>query len=310
MSTQSDAIVIHGHRGARGLAPENSLSAFQRACEIGVDGLELDILISKDERVVIHHDHRLNPQLCRDANGQWVNDPAPLIFSLTQSELQSFDIGRIRPNAPLQVQFSNQQAVDGEKIPLLEDLARWWQGLGNSRPILNVELKSHPERPEETPPARDYVRIVIEELRRFDLEAHTWLQAFDWSLLLEVKRQAPHIRTGFLSAQRDDEPTVLSSEASPWLAGFDPFKFNNSMPQAIRAAGGDYWGPWMGDLSADAVSEAKMAGLGVHPWTLNSIADLQSAIRWGVTGLTTDYPDRARALFIENHMEIPPPCIS
>ena len=309
MNTQSDAIVIHGHRGARGLAPENSLSAFRRACEIGVDGLELDVLISKDERVVIHHDHRLNSEICRGPDGRWVDKPAPRVRDLTAPELQTLDIGRIRPGSSLQERFPEQQSIDGEKIPLLADLAAWWETLHGQKPILNIELKSHPDRPDDTPPARDYARIVIEEIRRYGLEAHTWLQAFDWRLLLEVKRQAPKIWVGFLSSENDEEPTVLPSESSPWLAGFDPFRFNHSVSAAIKAAGGDYWGPWIGDLSAKTVRQAKDMGLGVHPWTVNSAEQMESAIRWGVTGLTTDYPDRARAVFINNGMEIPQPCI-
>ena len=78
--------VIHGHRGARGLAPENTLKGFTRACQIGVDGLELDVLINAEERVVIHHDHRLNPDLTRDNRGFWVDTPTPLIKDLDTVE--------------------------------------------------------------------------------------------------------------------------------------------------------------------------------------------------------------------------------
>ena len=74
MSTDNHSrCVIHGHRGARGLAPEHTLEGFTRACQIGVDGLELDVLINAEERVVIHHDHRLNPDLTRDKRGLWID---------------------------------------------------------------------------------------------------------------------------------------------------------------------------------------------------------------------------------------------
>ena len=310
MAPQKSPCAIHGHRGARGLAPENTLASFQAACALGVDGLEFDVLISADERVVIHHDHQLNPSLCRDSAGVWLRPPTPKIRALSSAALKAYDVGRAQSDSEIAKRFPLQRPAEGAQIPLLEDLAGWWRTLTPFRPILNIELKSHPDFPDDTPPARDYVRIVLNEIKRFELTGYVWLQAFDWRLLIEVQAQAPEIPTGYLSSETDEEPTVYADVESPWLAGFDPFRFHSDLAGAIKEAKGAYWGPWIGDLSQEKVQHARSLGLGVHPWTLNHNDDFEKALAWGVSGVTTDYPDRARAVFSENSVVIPRPCIS
>lgn len=310
MAPQRSPCAIHGHRGARGLAPENTLASFQAACALGVDGLEFDVLISADERVVIHHDHQLNPSLCRDSAGAWLKPPTPKIRTLSSAALRAYDVGRAQPDSEVAKRFPMQRPTEGAQIPLLEDLADWWRTLTPFRPVLNIELKSHPDFPEDTPPARDYVRIALNEIKRFELTGYVWLQAFDWRLLIEVQAQAPEIPTGYLSSETDEEPTVYADAESPWLAGFDPFRFHSDLAGAIKEAGGAYWGPWLGDLSQEKVQHARSLGLGVHPWTLNQNDDFEKALAWGVSGVTTDYPDRARAVFSENSVVLPRPCIS
>jgi glycerophosphoryl diester phosphodiesterase len=262
-------------------------------------------LINAEERVVIHHDHRLNPDLTRDKRGLWINTPTPLIKDLDTVELKSYDIGQAKPDSKTHQTFPRQYPSDGESILLLSDLAEWWKNLKSGRPIINIELKSHPECPDHTPPAKDYVGIVIDEIKRLDLMEHVWIQAFDWSLLIETKRQCKSIPTGFLSAECDDDPTVWKGKSSPWLAGFDPFCHNGTVADAVVAAGGDYWGPWYGDLCQKSVAHARNLGLGVHPWTLNESADIKKTLEWGVTGITTDYPDLARKIFHANRIAVP-----
>ncbi len=299
--------VIHGHRGARGIAPENTLAGFSRACALGVDGLELDILISADERVVIHHDARLNTMQTRDLRGHWLESPPPRIRELTTTELAAFDVGRARPGSSTAEQFPQQLPADGERIPLLTDLAAWWHGLPEPRPVLNIELKSHPESPQETPAPRDYARIVLAELKAANLLNHAWLQAFDWRVLQEIQAQCCDIPTGYLSCARDQDPTIRQDGDSPWLAGFDPLHFGDSLPQAIKTAGGAFWGPWFGDLSRDRVREAHELGLRVHVWTLNEAEHINRALNWGVDGITTDYPDRAREIFLTRGIAVASP---
>ena len=299
--------VIHGHRGARGLAPENTLAGFACASAIGVHGLELDVLISADEKMVVHHDPRLNSDLCRDASGVWVTGRTPAIYTLTEDEIRTYDVGTIRPGSLQETRFPSQQGANQEPIPLLSDLVIWWQSLGSYRPVLNIELKSDPRYPDESPDPDDYARIVVGELKQWNLLTSVWLQAFDWRLLQSIQRLSDQVFTGYLSSERDHDATVLKEGASAWLAGFDPCHFSSSLPQAIKAAGGRFWGPAFADLSKARVQEAHTLGLSVHTWTLNEDEAFQEAIEFGVDGITSDYPDRARSVMQAAGFSVAPP---
>ena len=288
--------MIHGHRGARGLAPENTLAGFACACAIGVDGIELDILISADERVAIHHDPCLNTELCRDSNGKWLEGATPLVRELAEGQLKAYDVGMIRPGSSQASRFPLQKSVVGETIPMLSDLVLWWRHLAPHRPTLNIELKSDPRHPDQTPDPTDYARIVVDELNKWDLLGEVWLQAFDWRVLQEIQRLAPGACTGYLSSEHEDDATVSNKDESPWLAGFDPCRFESSLPKAIKAAGGRFWGPAFADTSKDRVLEAQTLGLFVHTWTLNEDEEFGKALNLGVNGVTSDYPDRARTV--------------
>ena len=299
--------VIHGHRGARGLAPENTLAGFARACAIGVHGLELDILISADEKMVVHHDPRLSSDLCRDASGNWVEGSAPAIYALTEAQLRTYDVGAIRPGSLQETRFPSQQGTDEEPIPMLSDLLDWWQSLTPYQPVLNIELKSDPRYPDESPDPDDYARIVVGELKQWNLLTSVWLQAFDWRLLQSIQQLSDEVFTGYLSSERDHDATVLKEGISPWLAGFDPCHFSSSLPQAIRAAGGRFWGPAFADLSKERIQEAQTLGLSVHTWTLNEDEVFHKAIELGVNGITSDYPDRARSVMQTAGFSVAPP---
>ena len=107
---------LQGHRGARGHAPENTLPGFERALAIGVDTLELDVGVTRDGVVVIHHDRRLNPDLARGPDGNWVAAPAPHdSFSRPIRELQRYDVGRLRPGSEYAQRFPHQKPVDGTR---------------------------------------------------------------------------------------------------------------------------------------------------------------------------------------------------
>jgi len=299
--------VIHGHRGARGLAPENTLAGFASACAIGVHGLELDILISADEKMVVHHDPRLSSDLCRDASGNWVEGSTPAIYALTEAQLRTYDVGTVRPGSSQEARFPSQQGTNEEPIPMFSDLVRWWQTLTPYQPLLNVELKSDPRYPDESPDPDDYARIVVGALKQHHLLTSVWLQAFDWRLLQSIQRLSDEIFTGYLSSERDHDATVLQEGISPWLAGFDPCHFSSSLSEAIKAAGGRFWGPAFADLSKERVQEAQTLGLSVHTWTLNEDEAFHKAVEFGVDGITSDYPDRARSVMQAAGFSVAPP---
>ena len=116
------AFDLQGHRGARGLAPENTLAGFARALEIGVTTLETDLAVTKDGVIVLSHDPVLNPDIVRGPDGQWLAAPGPAINSLTLAELKRYDVGRIKPGTKYAQQFAGQTPVDGQRIPTLAEL--------------------------------------------------------------------------------------------------------------------------------------------------------------------------------------------
>jgi glycerophosphoryl diester phosphodiesterase len=287
---------IHGHRGARGDAPENTLSGFRLGTEIGVDGLEMDVLVSADQRIVVHHDERLNPELTRTRSGDWLTPPFPLVRELTVTELQCFDVGRARPGSQTARLFPNQVPADGESPPTLTQVANLQQKIGTAPPLLNIEVKSNPYRPEMTPEPSHYAALLVRELHTYDLLDRCWVQSFDWRVLREIQLLEPDLVTGYLSSSRGDGGNIAPHGSSPWLAGFDPDRFGDNIATAIRAAGGRFWGPAFRDLDDLAIKQARSAGIRVHCWTVNEEQDIKEAMDLGVDGLTTDFPERAMRL--------------
>ena len=116
-SNKQKHIQIYGHRGARGLAPENTIAGYKTAIEIGVDYIDMDVNMSKDGVIVVTHDFTLNPDITRDADGNWIDYAHPtLIKDLTFAELQKYDVGRIKPNTQYGRTFSHQNPVDKERV--------------------------------------------------------------------------------------------------------------------------------------------------------------------------------------------------
>jgi len=120
------AIDLQGHRGARGLFPENTLAGFSSALAIGIDSFELDVAVTADGVPVVSHDPALNPDLVRGPDGDWLAAPGPLIRSLRLAELAAYDVGRIRPGSAYASQFPDQTAYDGARIPLWR---RCWRSI-------------------------------------------------------------------------------------------------------------------------------------------------------------------------------------
>ena len=259
---------VQGHRGTRGHLPENTLPAFSRALEIGVDTLELDCGITKDGVVVIHHDRRLNPDVARGPDGKWVTAPAPTIRELSFQQLQQYDVGRIRPGSEYAKRFPNQQPVDGTRIPKLSDL---FSLAKQTRVRFNIETKLLPTHPDETVGPEEFARALIAEFRKAGMTKRAVIQSFDYRTLKIVEREAPEIETVYLTERED------------------------SIPAKVYAAGAKIWSPDLQAITPQVMAEAKKLGLRVVVWTANEPADIQRMIDAGVDGIISDYPDRVMA---------------
>jgi glycerophosphoryl diester phosphodiesterase len=300
------AFDLQGHRGARGLAPENTLAGFARTLEIGVTTLETDLAITKDGVVVLSHDPVLNPDIVRGADGQWLAAPGPAINSLMLAELKGFDVGRIKPGTKYAQQFAGQTPADGQRIPTLTELFDLAKSSGKT-PRFNIETKLSPDKPAETPDPDTFVRLVVEAVRSAGLAHRTTLQSFDWRTLIAARKLAPEIETVCLTYEKtlQDRSDGGTRRPSAWLAGLDPAAHGGSVPRVTAVVGCGTWSPYFRELSPSAVTEAHALGLKVVPWTVNTRDDLARIIDMKVDGLITDYPDRAREVMAAKGIPLP-----
>ncbi len=302
-----DAFDLHGHRGARGLRPENTLAAFGHALAIGVSTLELDTAVTRDGAVVVTHDSELNPDITRDASGQWLKATGPTMLSMTYAEIARYDVGRIRPDTPYAIRFKDQTAVDGERIPRLSDVFALARLRGNAQVRFNIETKLDPRKPDATPKPDAFAAAVVKEIREAGMEKRSTIQSFDWGTLKVVKRIAPEIPTVGLTTQQgnDDNIGVGKAGPSPWLGGLDVDDFGGSVPKLVKAAGIPVWSPNYLDLKATMVGEAHSLGLLVIPWTANEPVDMVRLIDMGVDGLISDRPDLLREVLAKKGRLLP-----
>lgn len=247
-------ILVHGHRGARARMPENTLPAFEYAIQQGVDALEMDMAVTKDNVIVISHDPILETPVCTGPRNGVV------IHTLTLAEVRQWDCGAVQ-----NPKFTTQKAVPGTRMPTLDDV---FQLAGKGSFDYNIETKSFPERPEYTPPPDEFARMVLEKVRHYQLEKRVILQSFDFRTLVAMRKLAPGIR---LSA----------------LTEMDPRSFTTIAKEAANA---EIVSPYYKLVTANKVAEAHAAGIQVVPWTVNETADWDKLIEAKVDAIISDDP--------------------
>ena len=303
----SQALDLQGHRGARGLMPENTLPAFARALSIGVTTLELDCAVTKDGVVVVSHDSTLNPDITRAADGRWITADAPPIREFTYQELLRFDVGRIDPRSGYAKRFAQQQPVDGTRMPRLADVFALVKRSGNETVRLNIETKISPLHPQRTVAPELFARALVGVIRAEKMETRATVQSFDWRTLAVVQKEAPEITTVYLTAQQGFMNNILAGEReSQWTAGLHVSRFGGSIPRMVKAAGGAVWSPYYAETTREQVREAQALGLKVVVWTVNEAADMRRMIEWRVDGIISDYPDLLRRTAGEMGVALPP----
>jgi glycerophosphoryl diester phosphodiesterase len=252
------AIQVHGHRGARGLRPENTLPAFEYAIAAGVDALELDMGVTKDGQIVISHDPLLHPPVCSGPK------PEAALHELTLAQVREWDCGKIQNPA-----FPRQHAIAGARMPTLDEV---FDLAPKGHFLFNIETKIFADRPELAPPPEEFVRLVLEKVRKHHLEARVILQSFDFRTLHLMKRAAPEIKLAALYEGAPKDFVEIAKESGATIVSPD---YHLVTPEQVRAA--------------------HSAGLEVLPWTPNKPEEWDRLIAAGVNGIITDYPDRLLA---------------
>ena len=307
VSVQAAAFDLQGHRGARGLAPENTLPAFERALAIGVHTLELDVAVTQDGVLVISHDPRLNPDITRAPDGRFLTSPGPLIHQTPLAELQRFELGRIKPGTRYATQFAEQVPADGTRLPRLSDLFALVRRSGNALVRFDIETKISPLAPDDTLAPEPFARLLIQAIRDAGMAQRSSIQSFDWRTLQVVQREAPEINTVYLTAQQRWLDNVADGETGPslWTAGLS-LRQHGSVPRLVQAAGGRTWAAHFADLDPAKIKQAQGLGLQVLAWTVNEPAQINTLLDWGVDGIISDRPDRVRTEMARRGMPLPP----
>jgi glycerophosphoryl diester phosphodiesterase len=303
------AFDLQGHRGARGLLPENTLPAFAKALSLGVTTLELDLGLTKDGVLVVAHDPHLNADLTRGPGGEWLEGRGPALFALTFDEVRRHDVGRIRPRTAYAARFATQAGADGVRVPSLAEVVALVERSGNRAVRFNIETKLDPRDPSATADPQAFADAVVAFVRAQRLESRVTVQSFDWRTLKRVGAMAPEIERSCLTSEQPGDDTVRAGEPGPkpWLAGLDPREHGGSTPRLVAAFGAKVWSPNFRDLTAERYREARALGLRVLPWTVNERSDMARLVDLGVDGLITDYPDRLREVLAAKGLPLPAP---
>ncbi|MEV4111479.1 glycerophosphodiester phosphodiesterase family protein [Nonomuraea sp. NPDC049695] len=290
-------VEIHGHRGARGLWPENTLPGMSRTMELGVHALELDVALTADRRLVLTHDLTVSAVTSADRRPLKADDPlfpyvGKPINALTLAQLRTLDVGVRLPRHPDDPFALTQVPMPETRMPTLGAVLGLVNAYEAEGVRLHVELKSDPTRPELTPDPELFTELVVEELDRHGRLGNAAVLSFDWRILSHAARLAPDTRRFAL----------IELDTLHWHDDL-----GDDIPAAARDAGATTLSPEHIMVNEALMAQANAAGLDVAVWTVNETALAARMLDLGVAGIVTDYPDRMRELWRERGLELPEP---
>lgn len=262
-----------GHRGARGLAPENTIPAFLRALSHPeVTTLELDVVISRDKRVIVSHEPWMSAEICLSPEGEKLSpkeEDRIRTIDLTAAEIAAYDCGQLQhPRFPEQ---SNRPASKPTLAAVFAAVDRYCVQNDRPSPRYNIELKYEAEHEGIYVPSREeFVDLVLADLDAWGHPELVNLQCFDPPTLAVIRAKRPEMVLAYL----DEFPGDLKQKME--AIGFVP----------------ELYSPYHIHLTEEIMAEAESLGMRVVPWTVNEVADMRKMLNLGVTGIITDYPNR------------------
>lgn len=252
------------HRGGAQLRPENTLAAFRDALARGCDGAELDVQLTSDGALVVHHDFRLKAGLARK-NGIWLTEPGSRLKDLTLEGLRQFDVGTPQPGGDYARSHPLLKPAEAP-VPTLDEVVAL-AARARRRFTLFVELKCDDSEDSADPQA--LADAVYDGIAQAGFLDGVIFVGFDWRALARIKQRAPTAQCWFTTDK-------LSGDARPVI-------------DTIAAAGGQGWFPNFQDAAPEAVAYARALGLKVGAWTVNAPADMRRLMT--LDAICTDRPD-------------------
>ena len=269
-------IDIQGHRGCRGLLPENTIPAFIEAVDLGVTTLEMDAVISKDGQVVVSHEPFLSHVICTGPEGETITEDREKsynLYEMTYAEISQCDCGSLKhPSFPKQQKMQVRKPLLRDVIKEVEDYVET-----NALPSIqyNIETKSAPEGDNIFhPKPSEFVDLLVEVIKKAGISERTTIQSFDVRTLQYAHRQYPELKLALLVGNKEDPQQNLQT------LGFTP----------------QIYSPYYRLVNTKTVSYTKEQGMKIIPWTVNETKDIQEMINLKVDGIISDYPDRVLQL--------------
>ncbi|MBO9478425.1 glycerophosphodiester phosphodiesterase [Shimia sp. R11_0] len=289
---------VSGHRGARGVLPENTLEGFAFCQTIGVDSIEFDVVMTKDRVPVVVHNHTLDGSLARDASGLWLPDPGPRVAEMTLQDLRACDIGAANRATEYGRRYSDQARLPSARVPTLDEVLAF---AAKSDLYLFVEMKTDPDAPDMEQERRDMAQAVVAAVRKAGVANRVAMHSFDWGILEVCRKIAPDLPTSYLSyvtKNPQEEAQSADRTVEPDLT-----QLTVSLPQAVADAGGQMWCPFFMEVTQEQVEEAHALGLLVNAWTVNSVRDINRMIDMGLDGIVTDFPGRVQDCLLRRNLK-------
>lgn len=268
---------IQGHRGARGLIPENTIPSFLKALEYGVNTLELDLAVSRDNKLVVSHEPWFASVISLDPQGR----PIPAdrqkqhnIYKMNYSQIKRYDVGSLGHK-----DFPEQRKMKARK-PLLSEVFRAvgaYLRKNNLPPVrYNIEIKSTTEGDGTFHPAPDvFAKLVYDEIRAHKLENFATVQSFDPRPLQALRKLPVKLTLALLVMNKD------GAEKNIERLGFTP----------------EIYSPHFSLVDEALVRYCREKGMKIIPWTINETSDMEKMKKFNLDGIITDYPDRAVKIF-------------
>lgn len=270
-------VSIEGHRGSRGHLPENTIPSFLLAIDQGSDTLELDVVISRDNKVVVSHEPWFSSVISVDPNGVRITKETERdhnMFKLTYAEIAKYDVGSIG-----NVGFPDQKPMKVAK-PLMTDMFKAVEKYVKDKKLkpvrYNIEIKSNPAGDGSFHPApEEFSKLVLADIKKHKLEKRVIVQSFDIRPLQVLQKLAPKMPIALLAGGNENVTEKLDK------LGFVP----------------DTLSPHFSLVNEALVKLCREKGMKLVPWTVNEMADLERMKTFDLDGIITDYPDRAVKVF-------------